>query len=473
MVVASALPPGPAHLIGVGGYGMRGLARLLAGEGRYVSGTDTADGAALAELRREGIACFGRHGADCLPADTAVVIHSAAIPPESPELRAAEERGLPRYKYAEALGRFCRGRRVVACAGTHGKSTTTALLAWLLRRAAIDAGHLVGADPAAGMPELATNARCGDPMVIEACEYDRSFLQYRPHAAIITNIEKEHVDCFPTERELFDTFRAFVEKIEPGGLLVTSADLLDRIAPRERSDLRLVTFGRNGTWRTETAFHVSGAKKTIVAGPNGVRLTARCVLPGEHNVANLAAALALASELYGADRFHAVGRELDCYRGLRRRFDVIWRGGTVLIDDYAHHPTEIEATICAARERFPEAGRTIAVFQPHQRKRLEVLAAGFVRSLRMADRVLVTPVFAAREDGHENAASSASFVKRLVHSGADASFCVDFDTARRELLDLLEPRDVVLFMGAGDITDFALHVSRAVALRESTNGTHE
>jgi UDP-N-acetylmuramate--alanine ligase len=457
-------PDGPAHMVGIGGYGMRGLARLFARDGRRVTGSDAAAGPVLARLGREGIACTAEPD---LPQEAAFVVYSAAVPAEAPALQSAAARGLPCYKYAAALGRYCRGRRVIACAGTHGKSTSTAIMAWLLRRAGLDAGFVVGAEPAPGMTELPANARPGDPMVIEACEYDRSFLHFRPHAALITNVEREHVDCFPTEAELLAAFSDFVGRVEPGGVLAVPAELVPRLPAARRSDIRLVTFGRKGQWRGEAVNETNGVRRLRIAAPGGMRFTVRCALPGAHNIANVTAVVALAATLFGVDRIAAAGRDLAGFRGLRRRFEVVWNGRTVIIDDYAHHPTEIAVTIRAVRERFPGARRTIAVFQPHQRRRLEALAADFARSLRGADRVLVTPVFAAREGAQQRGAASASFVRRL---GAQAAYCSDFETARRELLALLEPRDVVLCLGAGDITDFATEISRAVALRENGHG---
>ena len=211
---------------------------------------------------------------------------------------------------------------------------------------------------------------------------------------------------------------------------------------------------------------------TMMAMPVLLALSATTITaPSEAGrLANLLGVVAVAGELHGLDLLRSVAASLTAYRGLRRRFEVLWQGRTVLVDDYAHHPTEISATISAARERFPRARRTIAVFQPHQQQRLDSLGESFLASLVGADRVFVTPVFSARETGKENAAASAKFTDQLVEAGASASFCTDFETARRDLLACIEPKDVVLFLGAGDITTFAGEVASAVARKESSNG---
>jgi UDP-N-acetylmuramate--alanine ligase len=320
------------------------------------------------------------------------------------------------------------------------------------------------------MDELAGNAAAGEPMVVEACEYDRSFLQFRPAAALITNVEREHVDCFPTERLLHDAFRAFVEHIRPGGLLVVPEGLSDLLASTRRCDLRIVTFsgpGGGADWRPVRIVARAADSEVEIEARNGTRLRVRWRMAGRHNVTNLTGVLALAGEWYGPDACAAAAEELGEFRGLRRRFEILRSCGPVLVDDYAHHPSEVAAVIAAARERFPAARRLVVVLQPHQRQRLEALEDGFIRALSGADRVVVTPVFAAREQGAENGAASASFTDRLVRAGSAATFCPDFENAREALLGDLSRADVVLFLGAGDITDFAGDVARSVAGTEA------
>ncbi len=452
MAISARLPTGPAHLIGVAGYGMRGLARLLLGEGRAVSGTDAVPGPATAALVREGLQWTGGAG---VPAEAALVVYSSAVAPEHAELRDARARGLPCLKYAAALGGFCADRTVLACAGTHGKSTSTALLALLLRHAGIDAGYLVGADPPPGLDGFPSNARLGDPMVLEACEYDCSFLQFRPRGAVITNAEKEHVDCFPTEAALLDAFGRFAAGIEPCGALAAPPAVAARLSGVTAPAVRVVTFGPGGMWRVAARRAQGDGQDVRLCGPRGEEIEVRLSIPGEHNALNAAGVVALACELYGREACARGAAALHRFRGMRRRFEVLRRGRVTYVDDYAHHPTEVRATLETARERFPDAARLIAVFQPHQVTRLETFKEEFAAALGAADRTVVLPVFAAREDGAAKVAASAAFADLMARRGAVAEFCADFDAAGRRLEGLCRRGDVVVFMGAGDITDFA------------------
>jgi UDP-N-acetylmuramate--alanine ligase len=462
-----SLPAGSVHCIGIAGYGVRGLARLLVSEGRRVTGSDLRESAILDELRGEGIVCAGSQAAGNVPPDATLVVHSAAIPGDNPELAEARARGIPCCKYAVALGRFCASRDVLACAGTHGKSTTTAMLAWLLRRAGLEAGYLVGADPAPGMAELRTNACDGDPMVLEACEYDRSFLNLAPRGAVVTNVEREHVDCFPTEEELFAAFRAFIGRIRPGGVIVVPPELVERLEIGGAGlPCRVVTFGPRGSYRLADVTADRGVAAVTIVAPGGERIVARLRLAGFHNALNVTGAVALAAELYGPGTVATAAFEAVAFMGLRRRAEVLCRGPIAVIDDYAHHPTEIEATLGAVAELLPAARRRIVVFQPHQRKRLEALRPGFVRALASADRVFVTPVFAAREEGRENVQASAALVEELRGVGVAASSCPDLAAARAAVLICAEPGDAIVCLGAGDVTDLAGELSRAVARPE-------
>jgi UDP-N-acetylmuramate--alanine ligase len=466
MVTMSRFPAGLAHLIGVAGYGMRGLARLLLGEGRAVSGSDACEGAATDALKCAGLRWTGAAG---VPRDAAFVVHSAAVADEHAELSEAHVRGLPCYKYAAALGGFCATRTVLACAGTHGKSTTTALLALLLRNAGIDAGYLIGADPPSGLDGFASNARTGDPMVIEACEYDCSFLQFRPHGAVITNVEKEHVDCFPTEAALFDAFRRFVAGIEPGGVLAVEPAVAVEVGRAAAPGVRVVTFGPGGMWYAVDRRVDADGQAARICGPHGEDIAIRLSIPGVHNLSNATAAVALGAELYGREACARGAAALRFFCGMRRRFEVIWRGCATYIDDYAHHPSEVRATLGAARERFPDARRFLVVFQPHQVTRLETFKEEFAEALGSADLTLVLPVFAARECGERRAAASTAFAGLAARRGAAVEFCADFAAAGRALRAVCGRGDVVLFLGAGDVTDFAAAMA-AEARQVEDNG---
>ena len=466
MKVSTRLPTGAAHLIGVAGYGMRGLARLLLGEGRAVSGTDAARGPATDALVRAGLRWTGAEG---VPRPAAFVVHSAAVAPEHAELREARARGLPCLTYAAALGAFCAARTVLACVGTHGQSTSTALLALLLRGGGMDAGWLIGADPPPGLDALPASARAGDPMAVEACEYNSSFLQFRPRGAVVTNVEKEHVDCFPTEAALLEAFERFTAGIEERGALAAPPAVAARLRGAAAPGVRVVTFGPGGMWRVASRRAREEGQDVRLRGPSGEELEVRLSMPGEHNALNAAGVVALACELYGREACARGAAALSGFRGMRRRFEVLLRGPVTYVDDYAHHPTEVRATVAAARERFPLAARLIVVFQPHQTARLAAFREEFAAALGAADLTLVVPVFAARENGAAGAAAAAAFAGLMTRRGAAAEFCADFDAAGRALDGACRRGDVVVCMGAGDITDFAA-ARAAAALQAEDDG---
>lgn len=458
-------------MVGIGGYGMRGLARLFAGMGRRVSGSDAMDNPSLAMLRAEGIDCrIGEGCALCLPDDAAFVVYSAAVPPDHPERVAARERDLPCFKYAEALGVFCRRRHVIACAGTHGKSTCAAMMAFLLKQAGVDAGYLVGADPADGMSGFSRNARLGDPMVLEACEYDRSFLNLHPKAALITNVELEHVDCFPSEDSLREAFQAFIQGMPAGGVVVLPEEARRFLRLDGQSALRVVTFGDGGHWTMGDRETGPAGQRFVLHGPEGRPYRLTCPLPGRHNAENMAGVFVLARILFGGRRIGRALQGMYRYKGLARRLEVKFRGRRVVIDDYAHHPTEVRAVLSALRESFPGVRRWTAVFQPHQIRRLRTFTQEFVSALSLGDAVTVTPVFAARERDADPAREARAFLDCLHKADVPGTFCPDLAAARAHLTQTTRSGDGVVCLGAGDITQLAVSLAGDFAAVEDNHG---
>ena len=450
------------HLVGIGGAGMSGLARVLMERGIRVSGSDRARSGSIDTLEALGADVAIGHGADRLPAGVALVVYSPAVPPNNPELVAARAADVPIAKRAALLGALTRsdGVRSIAVAGTHGKTTTSAWLATTLVRAGLDPTFFVGGT----VRDLGTNARSGldRVIVLEADEYDRTFLELSPEIAIITTLDHDHVDLFPTFEDIVSVFTTFARRVPSNGRLIVSAtppamaeviaaaaapiwsyavagDPVDGLAAAAdaaadadwiASDLGLTDHGQI----FDVAFQ-------------GERLgTYEISLSGRHAVANGLAVVA-AAEALGVDR-EAVRSALRTFRGAGRRFEVLGRpAGVTLIDDYAHHPTEIEATIAAARQRWPDR-RVWAVLQPHTFSRVAALAPEFGRALAGADSIVITPVYGAREraEGSADAAAIAAHIPfpTMVES---------LDAAAERVAAEAQRGDIALFMGAGDLPE--------------------
>jgi UDP-N-acetylmuramate--alanine ligase len=382
-------PPAHIHFVGIGGIGVSGLARMLRGRGYVVSGSDLSESPLIAELRQEGIpVAIGHAGPQIQGAE--LVVTTAAAPETNPELVAARKAGIPVVKRAAVLGLLARDRRTLAVAGSHGKSTTSGMAAVALDAAGLDPAFAVGAL----VTQLGSNARdgSGEHFVVEADEYDYSFLWLEPDVAIVTNIEHDHPDLFPTFEDVLDAFRRFAGRIRPGGTLVVSADdpgcrrLVEALAPR--FERRLTTFGTGAAdWRL--------LEGDFLSGPAERTFELSLMVPGRHNRLNALAVLAAAGALGVAAEALVPG--LAGYAGVGRRFEIMREDAELtVVSDYAHHPTEIAATIAAARNRFPDR-RLLVIFQPHTFSRTKALLGDFAGALDRADEVILAEIYPARE----------------------------------------------------------------------------
>lgn len=429
-------PPARIHLVGVGGIGVSGLARMLAAGGYRVSGSDLQASPITEALVSEGIDVRIGHAAGHV-AGADLVVTTAAAPPTNPELVAATEAGIPIVKRAALLGLISRDSISLAVAGSHGKSTTSGMAAVALDAAGFAPSFAVGAV----VPQLGTNARAGsgDYFVAEADEYDRSFLWLEPDVAIITNIEHDHPDIFPTFGDVLEAFRQFAGKLKSGGTLVISAeDAGCRRLADELDGVRIVTFGVvRGDWRVD--------QDGIVHAPGERTFELSLSVPGRHNQLNALAVLA-AAEALGIEPA-ALIPGLASFQGVGRRFQVMLdRADLTVIDDYAHHPTEVRVNIVAAREWYPDR-RLLAVFQPHTYSRTHALLDDFAAALDLADEVVIAEIYPARETDTLGV-SSWSVAERMtipVAVGADLDMTFDLVSERQRT------SDVVLVMGAGDI----------------------
>ncbi|MFN2114528.1 MAG: UDP-N-acetylmuramate--L-alanine ligase [Anaerolineae bacterium] len=458
------------HLVGIGGAGMSGLARVLAARGLMVSGSDRSPTAAVEALRNAGIVVSVGHDRSHVPPGCTLVVRSPAVPDGNPELIAARDAGIPITKRAPLLGALMDAGLGVAVAGTHGKTTTSGLLAYALTLAGLDPTYFVGGE----VLDLGTNASAGGGphVVVEADEYDRSFHHGHPEFAVVTSIELDHPDIYPNLVDVIESFTVFASRVRSGGRIIANGQsaavaqaLRDVPARVEYYAVGEPPANLDVRWRASRV--ASDTEHQVIevtrdGAPFG-RYEFR--LPGEHNVGNALAVVAAADALGVAD--DAVREALRTYRGAARRFQVAGRAmGVTVIDDYAHHPTEIEATLAAARERFPES-RLWAIVEPHTYSRVAALAPHYAPALSAADAVLVTPIYAAREQPLPGvtAAAIASGVPGAVLA-ADLA-----DAAATAALGSLSG-DVLLFMGAGDITEASRDClsqlrQRAVAQLES------
>ncbi|HRF48945.1 MAG TPA: UDP-N-acetylmuramate--L-alanine ligase [Anaerolineales bacterium] len=435
------------HIVGIGGSGMSAIARVLHEQGWVVSGSDQQASRFTEALAALGVGISIGHRAENV-GEAEVVVMSSAIAPDNVEVQAARGRGLPVFKRADFLGELMLGRAGVAIAGTHGKTTTTGLIAHVLQQAGLDPTYIVGGT----LLDYDTNARAGaGPFVIEADEYDHMFLGLNPTIAVVTNVEHDHPDIYPTLADTQAAFRAFVGRLPADGLLIACAQ--DRFA-RELARERLIGGGRaalyglhrDDTYRADSITPNNAGGSDFLACRNGETMgLVRIRLPGEHNVLNTLAALAIALEL-GVD-FNVFRNAVAEFQGAGRRFEV--RGevrGVTVVDDYAHHPTEIKATLAAARRRF--GGRPVwAMFQPHTYSRTRTLMAEFADSFAEADHVIVTEIFASRE-ARDGSLSGADLARRMQHP--DVRFIADLDEVIAVLVAALEPGDVLITLGAGD-----------------------
>jgi UDP-N-acetylmuramate--alanine ligase len=438
------------HLVGIGGAGMRGIAQLLLSRGVTVSGSDLKESRSLDELRAQGAEIAAGHRAENVHVEVDAVITSSAIPDTNPEVLAAIERGTPVWKRAQALAALMSGSRTIAVSGTHGKTTTTSMLCVILDRAGLDPTFVIGGD----LNESGSGARtgAGEWFVAEADESDGSFLLPTPEIGVVTNVEDDHLDFYRDGREIRAAFGTFVGRC--GAVVACGDDPGVRAVLEARKDA--VTYGLGHDNRVQVSVgHLAGSGVRGEVDVEGRAVAVELRVPGTHNLLNAAAAIA-AARLAGVDPERAA-QALHSFTGVRRRFE--YRGavrGADLFDDYAHHPTEIAATLSAARDGHR---RVIAVFQPHRYSRTRQLWRSLGESLASADVVVVTDVYGAGEP------PMPGVTGKLVVDGL-AEFAptkrVAYLPKRQDviqyLVGALRPGDLVLTLGAGDVTTVAEEV---------------
>ncbi len=447
-----------AHFIGVGGAGMSGIARVLHERGIAVSGSDLKESRYARSLAEMGVMVYIGHDPANL-GDPEVVVVSSAIPETNPELAEARRRGLEVWPRAKMLAHLGAGLKTLAVAGTHGKTTTSSLLASLISSLGHDPTFLIGGE----LNDMGANARCGSGAyyIVEADESDGSFLFLEPHLALITNIEADHLDHYRDLDEIIETFGRFLGRVGPDGIAVVCAD--DAKLPRlalESCRCRVVTYGQSEDVdaRLEVVSPEGLGFRFAVTFCDGDRIEAKTSIPGRHNALNAAGALAAVWAL-GLDVRQAADA-VASFSGVHRRFERIGEvGGVCIVDDYAHHPTEVRATLAGAKEAAFE--RVWAIFQPHRYSRTEALGAVFGAAFEHADHVVVMDVYSAGEAPIPGV-SGKTIVdaileveprKRVAYFPHRADVC-------RYVASRVRPGDLVMTMGAGDVTTIAPEIHR-------------
>jgi len=454
------------HLVGIGGAGLSAIAAVLLARGQEISGSDLQPNAQTEALARRGARISIGHAPENVRGADLVIV-SSAIAPSNPEWREALRLGIPVVKRGPVLAALLAGKIGVAVAGSHGKTTTAGLIAFLLSEAGLDPSFIVGGV----VDNFGANARAGSGphFVLEADEYDRTFLVLRPHIAIITNVEMDHPDCFRDEADLRRAFLEFAARTVPGGLILAWAEDPAVVALAQEAasiaGCAVQTFGLAppATWQAcGLRPRADGGTEFAVLREGREIARARVALPGQHNVANGLAALAAVVRL--GVPLETAAESLPRFQGTRRRMEERGTvGGILVLDDYAHHPTQIVATLRAVRQKY---GRRPlwAVFQPHTYSRLKALWQGFAACFGDADHVVVLPVYAARET-HDPTVRPDLLARQMPHP--DVRYAGSLDEAAALLAEHAEPDAVIITLGAGDewvVGDRALaHLRRKLA----------
>ena len=444
---------GKIYFVGIGGISMSGLAEILADAGFSVSGSDRSRSAITEGLEAKGIRVIYGQSYENITSDIDCVVFTSAIRPDNPEYKAAAELGLHTLTRAELLGQIMKNYRIpVAISGTHGKTTTTSMVSEILMAAEVDPTLSIGGV----LPSIGGNVRVGGPdyFVTEACEYTNSFLSFFPKVAIITNIEEDHLDFFKDINDIRNSFRRFAELLPEDGTLVIGGDIADYREITGGLKCRVVTYGIDDTdvygnkmdyYPENISYNEKGcASFTAVSGNEKRNVSLQ--VPGEHNVINALGSIAIA-DVVGIE--HAKAAEsVHYFRGTDRRFE--YKGtfnGITVIDDYAHHPTEIAATLKVASKI--EHNRLWVVFQPHTYTRTKAFMGDFARVLSMADKVVLPDIYAARETDTLGI-SSETLCDEMKKLGADCYYIPSFEKIEKFLLENCTKGDMLITMGAGE-----------------------
>ncbi|MBI9049061.1 MAG: UDP-N-acetylmuramate--L-alanine ligase [Anaerolineaceae bacterium] len=443
------------HMIGIGGTGLSAIARVLLESGYTVSGSDQQDSAGLQQLAKLGATIYIGHAAHQV-AQVDLVVRSSAIPDTNPEVIAAQEKNIAVLKRADFLSTLIGKKKCIAISGTHGKTTTTAMIAWMLHELQLDPSYIIGSDS----KDLGNNAHAGssDYFVIEADEYDRMFHGLTPYMGILTNLEHDHPDCYPSMADYEEAFMTYINKIIPEGKLIFDWDdagnkgFSKNFSPKTKVIRYAVSSQDADKQAQQVILQENGCYRFEYPANDDNYIPCHLQVPGLHNVHNAMAAMIVAEQL--ELNLYDAAAALEKFSGTGRRMEIIGETqGITIIDDYAHHPTEIETTLKALRERYPN--RIIwTVWQPHTYSRTMTLFDKYVDVFKETDHLIITPVYAARE-------TNPGFnIEDLVNQlkNANSQHIDNFDKIRQYLTDNMKADDILIVLSAGD----AIQISSAV-----------
>lgn len=437
------------HFIGIGGISMSGLAEILLEEGFTVSGSDLRHSALTDMLESKGVSIFYTQTAANLTGDIDLVVYTAAIRKDNPEFAAISQKGLPSLTRAQLLGQIMRNYKMsVAVSGTHGKTTTTSMISEILLKAEVDPTLSIGGV----LRSIGGNIRVGksDYFVTEACEYTNSFLSFYPRIGIILNVEEDHLDFFKDIHEIRESFHKFAALLPQDGVLIVNGEIPALDVITKDLKCRIITYGKNPSnhyYYSDLTFDKAAHPSFTLHSGSGDTVAVCLNVPGEHNALNAIAAIAL-SDVLDIPRQTALTALAD-YHGTDRRFEYKGEiGGVTIIDDYAHHPTEITATLSAAAN-YPH--RTLwCVFQPHTYTRTKAFLPEFARALSLADKIVLADIYAAREKDTLGI-SSRTLQEEIRKSGKECFYFPSFDEIENFLLENCINGDLLITMGAGDV----------------------
>ncbi len=442
------------YFIGIGGIGMSAVARILLNEGCVVAGSDIRQSSLTSTLEKMGARINTRQDGSFMTSDTDMVVISAAISEDNPDLKTARKMGIKVVKYSQILGSLMKEKRGIAISGTHGKTTTSAMISSVLKTAGLDPTFVIGGE----VPDIGGNAHLGkgDLFVAEACEYDRSFLNLVPQVGVITNIEEDHLDYYENIEKIINAFGDFASLVSKEGLLVVNDHDKNIFLAMQRANCKVETYSLDSAsdWCGKVLSSGNGTNRFSIFRNNAFFGDFTLKIPGSHNVLNALAATAVCTFI-GVDK-KSIKAALASFRGANRRFQIIGvKNNITVIDDYAHHPTEIRVTLRAARELYPEK-KIWCVFQPHQYSRTRHLLRGFARSFQNADKVIFADIYSVRDNDYEKTTmNSMRLYEETRNAGVDVQYIPQLGDIVKGLSLHVKPGDVVVTMGAGDVWNVA------------------
>jgi len=441
---------------------MSALARILVSEGCIVAGSDIRTSPLISSLEKIGVTVNSKQDGSMMPAKTDMVVVSAAIQEDNPELKIARQLGIKVVRYSQMLGSLMQEKRGIAISGTHGKTTTSAMISTILKRAQLDPTYVIGGE----VPDIGGNAYLGQGnlFVAEACEYNSSFLDLIPHVGVITNIDEDHLDYYGDIEKIVNAFGDFARLVAKNGLLVVNGNDENIAIAKKKANCAIETYSLTNSsdwYAAKTITAVQGMNKFRVYR-RGIYFDDLCLkIPGTHNILNALAAIAVCTFI-GVER-EAIKAALESFKGAKRRFQIVGvKNDITIIDDYAHHPTEIYVTLRAAREIYPKR-RIWCVYQPHQYSRTRHLLKKTTESFYFADKVVLADIYESRDNDFEKTSISAlKLYEEICKTGVDIQYCPQLE----RIVDMLslnaKPGDVIITMGAGDIGKVAHELTERI-----------